>query len=80
MHKLTRATYIYAQINKGHGPKGGMMFRLGALAKEAGFRGLFAGLGPRMVMTGASFPQAASAPIKAHRLFSFQLASCLDSS
>lgn len=27
------------------------MFRLGALAKEAGFRGLFAGLGPRMVMT-----------------------------
>lgn len=25
-----------------------MMHRLGALAKEAGFKGLFAGLGPRM--------------------------------
>ena len=28
-----------------------MTTRLIALAKEAGFRGLFAGLGPRMVMT-----------------------------
>lgn len=28
-----------------------MMHRLGVLAKEAGFRGLFAGLGPRIVMT-----------------------------
>jgi solute carrier family 25 phosphate transporter 3 len=28
-----------------------MLRRLGALAKEAGFRGLFAGLGPRIVMT-----------------------------
>ncbi|EIM85975.1 mitochondrial carrier [Stereum hirsutum FP-91666 SS1] len=45
------ADTLLSQINKGHGPKGGMMFRLGALAKEAGFRGLFAGLGPRMVMT-----------------------------
>ena len=28
-----------------------MSFRLMALAREAGFRGLFAGLGPRMIMT-----------------------------
>lgn len=28
-----------------------MLHRLGVLAKEAGFRGLFAGLGPRIVMT-----------------------------
>lgn len=28
-----------------------MMYRLTTLAKEAGFRGLFAGLGPRIVMT-----------------------------
>jgi len=28
-----------------------MMYRLGVLAREAGVRGLFAGLGPRMVMT-----------------------------
>ena len=40
-----------AQINKGHGPTGSMSSRLVALAREAGFRGLFAGLGPRMIMT-----------------------------
>jgi len=45
------ADTLLSQINKGHGPKGSMLFRLGALAKEAGFRGLFAGLGPRMIMT-----------------------------
>ena len=28
-----------------------MLYRLGVLAKEAGFRGLFVGLGPRIVMT-----------------------------
>lgn len=28
-----------------------MTYRLRVLAKEAGFRGLFAGLGPRMLMT-----------------------------
>ena len=28
-----------------------MIYRLTVLAREAGFRGLFAGLGPRMVMT-----------------------------
>jgi solute carrier family 25 phosphate transporter 3 len=28
-----------------------MPHRLAVLAKEAGFRGLFAGLGPRMIMT-----------------------------
>ncbi|KAE8541126.1 hypothetical protein D1P53_002480 [Cryptococcus gattii VGV] len=45
------ADTLLSQINKGHGPKGSMIYRLGALAKEAGFRGLFAGLGPRMIMT-----------------------------
>jgi hypothetical protein len=28
-----------------------MVSRLAVLAKQAGFRGLFAGLGPRMIMT-----------------------------
>lgn len=45
------ADTLLSQINKGHGPKGSMIYRLGALGKEAGFRGLFAGLGPRMIMT-----------------------------
>lgn len=45
------ADTLLSQINKGHGPEGSMMYRLGVLAKQAGFRGLFAGLGPRMVMT-----------------------------
>ncbi|KAB5593106.1 hypothetical protein CTheo_3488 [Ceratobasidium theobromae] len=45
------ADTLLSQINKGHGPKGSMASRLIALGKQAGFRGLFAGLGPRMVMT-----------------------------
>ncbi|WRT67136.1 uncharacterized protein IL334_004102 [Kwoniella shivajii] len=45
------ADTLLSQINKGHGPKGPMVSRLVALGKEAGFRGLFAGLGPRMIMT-----------------------------
>ncbi|TFK52578.1 mitochondrial carrier [Heliocybe sulcata] len=45
------ADTLLSQINKGHGPKGSMVYRLTALAKQAGFKGLFAGLGPRMVMT-----------------------------
>ncbi|KAI0056084.1 mitochondrial carrier [Artomyces pyxidatus] len=45
------ADTLLSQINKGHGPEGSMLYRLGTLAKQAGFRGLFAGLGPRMVMT-----------------------------
>ncbi|OJA09606.1 hypothetical protein AZE42_01409 [Rhizopogon vesiculosus] len=45
------ADTLLSQINKGHGPTGSMSSRLAALAREAGFRGLFAGLGPRMVMT-----------------------------
>jgi len=45
------ADTLLSQINKGHGPEGSMVFRLKELAKQAGFRGLFAGLGPRMVMT-----------------------------
>ncbi|TDL23285.1 mitochondrial carrier [Rickenella mellea] len=45
------ADTLLSQINKGHGPTGSMAYRLVTLAKQAGFRGLFAGLGPRMVMT-----------------------------
>jgi len=45
------ADTLLSQINKGHGPTGSMPHRLAVLAKEAGFRGLFAGLGPRMIMT-----------------------------
>lgn len=50
-HTLQPADTLLSQINKGHGPKGSMVYRLTTLAKEAGFRGLFAGLGPRMIMT-----------------------------
>lgn len=45
------ADTLLSQINKGHGPQGSMMYRLSTLAREAGLRGLFAGLGPRCVMT-----------------------------
>ncbi|EMD39527.1 hypothetical protein CERSUDRAFT_111850 [Gelatoporia subvermispora B] len=45
------ADTLLSQINKGHGPEGSMVHRLTVLARQAGFRGLFAGLGPRMVMT-----------------------------
>ncbi|OCF35447.1 solute carrier family 25 (mitochondrial phosphate transporter), member 3 [Kwoniella heveanensis CBS 569] len=45
------ADTLLSQINKGHGPKGSMVYRLVALGKEAGVKGLFAGLGPRMIMT-----------------------------
>ncbi|KAJ3491719.1 hypothetical protein NLI96_g523 [Meripilus lineatus] len=45
------ADTLLSQINKGHGPEGSMAYRLRVLAQQAGFRGLFAGLGPRMVMT-----------------------------
>lgn len=51
MNGAQPADTLLSQINKGHGPKGSMMYRLGFLAKEAGFSGLFAGLGPRMIMT-----------------------------
>lgn len=45
------ADTLLSQINKGHGPTGSMSHRLIILAKQAGFKGLFAGLGPRMIMT-----------------------------
>ncbi|KIM25761.1 hypothetical protein M408DRAFT_25880 [Serendipita vermifera MAFF 305830] len=45
------ADTLLSQINKGHGPQGSMVFRLTSLAKQAGFKGLFAGLGPRCIMT-----------------------------
>lgn len=47
-YSLQPADTLLSQINKGHGPKGPMVSRLITLGKEAGFRGLFAGLGPRM--------------------------------
>jgi solute carrier family 25 (mitochondrial phosphate transporter), member 3 len=45
------ADTLLSQINRGHGPQGSMASRLVTLARQAGFKGLFAGLGPRMVMT-----------------------------
>ncbi|KAH8917228.1 putative phosphate transport protein MIR1 [Atractiella rhizophila] len=45
------ADTLLSQINKGHGPTGPMLSRLSSLARETGIRGLFAGLGPRTVMT-----------------------------
>ncbi|EJF61093.1 mitochondrial carrier [Dichomitus squalens LYAD-421 SS1] len=45
------ADTLLSQINKGHGPEGSMPHRLRVLAQQSGFRGLFAGLGPRMIMT-----------------------------
>jgi hypothetical protein len=39
------------KINKGHGPTGSMTHRLVVLARQAGPVGIWAGLGPRMVMT-----------------------------
>jgi solute carrier family 25 phosphate transporter 3 len=48
---LQPADTLLSQINKGHGPTGSMPHRLAVLAREAGLRGLFAGLGPRMIMT-----------------------------
>lgn len=56
------ADTLLSQINKGHGPEGTMITRLAILAKEAGFRGLFAGLGPRMVMSASSSALASPAP------------------
>lgn len=45
------ADTLLSQINKGHGPGGPMYKRLIGLSSEIGFAGLWAGLGPRIVMT-----------------------------
>ncbi|GAA6004857.1 Mir1p [Rhodotorula paludigena] len=45
------ADTLLSQINKGQGGKGSATTKLIRLAKEAGPLGLFAGLGPRIVMT-----------------------------
>jgi len=45
------ADTLLSAINRGHGPTGSMPHRLAILAREAGLVGLFAGLGPRMLMT-----------------------------
>lgn len=42
---------LLSQINKGEGGPGSATSKLIRLAKEAGFSGLFVGLGPRIVMT-----------------------------
>lgn len=42
---------LLSQINKGGGGKGSAFKRLLVLGKEAGVSGMFAGLGPRVVMT-----------------------------
>ncbi|KAF8578061.1 mitochondrial carrier [Ramaria rubella] len=45
------ADTLLSQINKGHGPTGSMGHRLVTLARQAGPVGIWAGLGPRMIMT-----------------------------
>lgn len=45
------ADTLLSQINKGQGGEGGAIKKLAVLAREAGFVGLFSGLGPRIVMT-----------------------------
>ncbi|KAK4050144.1 mitochondrial phosphate carrier protein [Microbotryomycetes sp. JL201] len=45
------ADTLLSKINQGKGGSGGVLKRLGTLAAEAGPAGLFAGLGPRIVMT-----------------------------
>lgn len=64
------ADTLLSQINKGHGPKGPMVGRLITLGKEAGFKGLFAGLGPRIIMSefgadssGCGFGGAVRSPV-----------------
>lgn len=42
---------LLSQINKGEGGPGSATSKLIRLAKEAGFSGLFVGLGPRVLMT-----------------------------
>lgn len=56
------ADTLLSQINKGHGPEGSQVSRLVALAKQAGFSGLFAGLGPRM----SESPPALQALTRSH--------------
>lgn len=45
------ADTLLSKINKGQGPKRSMFRHLAEILSEAGVRGLFAGLGPRMIMT-----------------------------
>jgi solute carrier family 25 phosphate transporter 3 len=45
------ADTLLSKINQGKGGKGSAAAKLVVLAKEAGPVGLFAGLGPRIVMT-----------------------------
>ncbi|KAJ3573989.1 hypothetical protein NP233_g2060 [Leucocoprinus birnbaumii] len=45
------ADTLLSKINKGQGPKRSMARHLSELLSEAGVRGLFTGLGPRMIMT-----------------------------
>ncbi|KAJ7600735.1 mitochondrial carrier domain-containing protein [Mycena floridula] len=45
------ADTLLSQMNKGHGPSGSALHRMSVLARETGFRGIWAGLGPRILMT-----------------------------
>lgn len=47
------ADTLLSKINKQKGAEGSIVTRLATLAKELGVRGLFLGLGPRIVMVGA---------------------------
>lgn len=45
------ADTLLSQINKGHGGPGSATSKLVRLAREIGFKGIWSGLGPRIVMT-----------------------------
>ncbi|KAF9452963.1 mitochondrial carrier [Macrolepiota fuliginosa MF-IS2] len=45
------ADTLLSKINRGHGPRRSMSRHLIEILNEAGVKGLFAGLGPRMIMT-----------------------------
>lgn len=62
---------LLSQINKGEGGPGSATSKLIRLAKEAGFSGLFVGLGPRIVMTaGLVSGQCESLPLLAEQTIS----------
>lgn len=45
------ADTLLSQINKGKGGEGTALQKLGTLARQIGFKGIWSGLGPRIVMT-----------------------------
>ena len=68
---------LLSQINKGEGGPGSATSKLIRLAREAGFRGLFVGLGPRIIMVSSLWDEEEMVADVASLLLR-RLASCLD--